>query len=99
LKRTLDGLQRIMSTLTANDARLRSLLVNAEVDSREIRPLLETSNATLKELHTQVLPRLYQSLGDLDGLTHSLNGIAARITRDPSSVIRGTVTPPGPGER
>jgi phospholipid/cholesterol/gamma-HCH transport system substrate-binding protein len=99
LKRTLDGLQRIMSTLTANDARLRSLLVNAEVDSREIRPLLETSNATLKELHTQVLPRLYQSLGDLDGLTHSLNGIAERITRDPSSVIRGTVTPPGPGER
>jgi phospholipid/cholesterol/gamma-HCH transport system substrate-binding protein len=99
LKRTVGGLQAIMAMLIANDARLRSLLVNAEVDSRDIRPLLETSNATLKELHTEVLPRLYKSLGDLDGLTHSLNGIAARITRDPSSVVRGTVTLPGPGER
>jgi hypothetical protein len=88
-----------MATLTANGARLRSLLVNAEVDSREIRPLLETSDATLKALKTQVLPHLYQSLGDLDGLTQSLNGIADRITRDPSTVIRGINTPPGPGER
>lgn len=99
LKRTVVGLQDITTTLTANDARLRSLLVNAEVDSHEIRPLLETSSVTLKELHTDVLPRLYQSLGDLDGLTHSLNGIAERVTRDPSSVVRGTNIPPGPGER
>jgi phospholipid/cholesterol/gamma-HCH transport system substrate-binding protein len=99
LRQTLDGLQEIMSALTANDARLRSLLVNAEVDSRDIRPLLETSDATLKELHTQVLPRLYQSLGNLDGLTHSLNGIAERISKDPSTAIRGTDTRPGPGER
>jgi phospholipid/cholesterol/gamma-HCH transport system substrate-binding protein len=99
LRHTLDGLQEIMSALTANDARLRSLLVNAEVDSRDIRPLLETSDATLKELHTQLLPRLYQSLGNLDGLTHSLNGIAERISKDPSTAIRGTDTRPGPGER
>ncbi|HEX3991699.1 MAG TPA: MlaD family protein [Acetobacteraceae bacterium] len=99
LQRTAGGLQDVMATLTANGARLRSLLVNAEVDSREIRPLLETSDATLKALKTQVLPHLYQSLGDLDGLTQSLNGIADRITRDPSTVIRGINTPPGPGER
>jgi phospholipid/cholesterol/gamma-HCH transport system substrate-binding protein len=99
LRHTLEGLQEIMSALTANDARLRSLLVNAEVDSRDIRPLLETSDATLKELHTQMLPRLYQSLGNLDGLTHSLNGIAERISKDPSTAIRGTDTRPGPGER
>jgi phospholipid/cholesterol/gamma-HCH transport system substrate-binding protein len=99
LKHTLEGLQEIISALTANDARLRSLLVNAEVDSRDIRPLLETSDATLKELHTQMLPRLYQSLGNLDGLTHSLNGIAERISKDPSTAIRGTDTRPGPGER
>lgn len=99
LKRTVDELQHTMAILTANDARLGSLLVNAEVDSREIRPLLETSDTTLKELHAEMLPRLYQSLGDLDRLAHSLNGVADRITRDPSTVIRGTNTPPGPGER
>lgn len=99
LKSTVGGLQDIMTTLTANDARLQSLLDNAEVDSREIRPLLETSNATIKELRMQIIPRLYQSLGDLDSLSHSLNGIVERITRDPSTVIRGTDTPKGPGER
>jgi phospholipid/cholesterol/gamma-HCH transport system substrate-binding protein len=99
LKHTLEGLQQIISALTTNDARLRSLLVSAEADSRDLRPLLETSNATLKELHTQMLPRLYKSLGDLDDLTRSLSGIAGRVSRDPSTVIRGTDTPPGPGER
>lgn len=98
LKRSVDGLQRVMATLAANNDRLGSLIVNAERDSRDVRPLLDTSNATLRELR-QVLPRFYQAIGDLDGLAHSLNGAANRITRDPSMVVRGTTTLPGPGER
>jgi hypothetical protein len=89
----------LLETLSANDERLGSLIVNTERDSREIRPLLETSNTTLGELHTDVLPRLSQSLENLNGLTRSLDGLAEKIARDPSAVIRGTVTPPGPGER
>jgi phospholipid/cholesterol/gamma-HCH transport system substrate-binding protein len=99
VKRSVDGLQELMATLSANNQRLGSLIVNAERDSRGIGPLLETSNATLRELRTQVLPRFYEAIGDLDGLSHSLNGLANRITRDPSVVIRGTAAPPGPGER
>jgi phospholipid/cholesterol/gamma-HCH transport system substrate-binding protein len=99
LKRSVGGLQKIMATLTANDARLGSLIVNAERDSRELRPLLETSDATLGELHEEVLPQLHQTLDDLNGLTHSLNGLAEKIAKDPSVVIRGTATLPGPGER
>jgi len=89
----------LLETLAANDERLGSLIVNTERDSREIRPLLETSNATLGELHTNVLPQLSRSLENLDGLSRSLGGLADKIARDPSTVIRGTVTPPGPGER
>ncbi len=99
VKRSVDGLQQVMATLAANDARLSSLIVNAERDSREIEPLLETSKATLGELHAEVLPRLSQSLDNLEGLTHSLDGLADKLARDPSTVIRGTVTRPGPGER
>jgi hypothetical protein len=28
-----------------------------------------------------------------------MNEMANRLARDPSAVLRGTVTPPGPGER
>ena len=98
IKRSVDEVQGLMDTLAANNERLDSLIVNAERDSRDVRPLLETSNTTLRELR-QVLPRVYQTLGALDGLTQSLNGVANRITRDPSTVIRGTATRPGPGER
>jgi len=98
LKRLVDELQGVMATLAANSERLRSVIVNAERDSRDVGPLLNTSNITLRELR-EVLPRFYQAIGNLDGLTHSLNGVANKITRDPSTIVRGTATPPGPGER
>ena len=99
LKQSLNGLQQVAAALAANDAELRSLIVNAERDSREIRPVLETSHTTLKELHTEALPQLYKSLDSLEGLTRSLGELADRLARDPSTVIRGTVIRPGPGER
>jgi hypothetical protein len=99
LKQSIEGLREVTTTLAAIKALLNSLIVNGERDSRELRPLLETSNITLKELRTQVLPRFYQAIGDLDGLAHSLNGLATKVSKDPSTFIRGTVTSPGPGER
>ena len=99
LKGSIEGLEKVMATLAANDEQLSSLIVNTERDSREIGPLLETSNATLGEFHADVLPKLTQSLDKLNGLTRSLDGLADKIARDPSTVIRGTVTRPGPGER
>jgi ABC-type transporter Mla subunit MlaD len=95
----LDGLQQVTAALAANDAELRSLIVNAEHVSREIRPVLATSDTTLKELYTEALPRLYKSLDSLNGLTRSLGGLSDKLARDPSTVIRGTVIRPGPGER
>lgn len=99
LKRSLEGLQEITGTLAANSRRLDSLLVNAERDSRDIRPLVETTNVTVKELRTQVLPEFYRTLRDLQDLTRSVSGMANRLSRDPSMLVRGAMTPPGPGER
>ncbi|MBV8520553.1 MAG: MCE family protein [Acetobacteraceae bacterium] len=99
LKGSLESFQEIMATLRANNERLGALIVNAERDSREIRPLLETSSTTMRELRTQLLPQMYRSIGDLDGLVRSLDGLSKRLARDPAMVIRGVATPPGPGER
>lgn len=99
LKRSLEGLQEITATLAANNRRLDSLIVNAERDSRDVRPLVEATSVTVRELRTQVLPEFYRTIGDLRDLTRSVNGLANRLSRDPSTLVRGTITPPGPGER
>jgi ABC-type transporter Mla subunit MlaD len=63
------------------------------------KPLLDASNATLREVRSELLPQFYKAAADLDGMAHTLNGILNRLTRDPSALVRGTATPPGPGER
>jgi ABC-type transporter Mla subunit MlaD len=87
-----------MTTLETNNERLSSLIVNAEHDSQTLKPLLDASNTTLRELRMQVLPQLQQTTNSLDSLTHTISGLVTRIARDPSTVIRGTSTRPGPGE-
>lgn len=135
LKQSVDSLQQVTSTLAANNARLNTILVNAERASSRLKPLLESSDDTVRELQNQVLPKAYSTLGDLDNLakslkpllesgddtvrvlqdqvlpqaystladmdrlTKSLNGVATKVNRDPSILIRGTALKPGPGEQ
>jgi ABC-type transporter Mla subunit MlaD len=99
LTRSLDDLRQVTSTLAANTARIDSLIANADRDSRELRPLVETSNTMVRELNTQVLPQFYRVMSQLESLTRAFNGVAAQLARNPSVLLRGTETPPGPGER
>lgn len=65
----------------------------------QIKPLLESSNEAVKALQTRILPEAHKALTDLDNLARALAGAAAKITRDPSVLIRGTAPlSPGPGE-
>lgn len=91
LKGTLDGLQRITTTMAANNERLASLMVYAERDSRDLQPVIQ-------ELRT-MLPQLARATGDLETLSRALTGLANRVSRDPSVLLHGTTVPPGPGER
>jgi phospholipid/cholesterol/gamma-HCH transport system substrate-binding protein len=99
LKHTLASLQEITATLAANSKRLDSLVANSERDSREIQPLLTVSNAMIRELNTQVLPQVYRAMGNLENLARVFDGLATRLASNPSVLLRGTATPPGPGER
>ena len=65
----------------------------------KLKPLLESSHDTVSALQTQILPEVRKALIDLDNLSTTLTGVATKINRDPSILIRGTTPPPpGPGE-
>jgi phospholipid/cholesterol/gamma-HCH transport system substrate-binding protein len=65
----------------------------------DLDPLVESSHDTVRALQTQILPEAHKALTDLDNLSTTLTGVANKINRDPSILIRGTTPPPpGPGE-
>jgi phospholipid/cholesterol/gamma-HCH transport system substrate-binding protein len=84
----------------ANLDRASSVLIaNTERASSRLEPLLESSHESAKVLQTQLLPEAYDAIAKLDRLASTLNGVATRIERDPSVVLRGSGRrPPGPGE-
>jgi len=75
------------------------ILPEAHEALTNLKPLLESSHDTVSALQTQILPQASRALINLDKLSTTLTGVATKINRDPSILIRGTVPPPpGPGE-
>jgi phospholipid/cholesterol/gamma-HCH transport system substrate-binding protein len=92
-------MQRLTRLMSDNSQKFNSIIDHAEVASRRFDPLLKSSQEMVTALQTQVLPEAHQALIGLDKLSTELNGVATKISRDPSIVIRGTTPPPlGPGE-
>ena len=89
LKSADDTLRRIQTQILPE---VREALTNLE-------PLLESSQDTVRALQMQILPEARNALIDLDNLSTTFSGMAIKINRDPSILIRGTAPPPpGPGE-
>jgi phospholipid/cholesterol/gamma-HCH transport system substrate-binding protein len=64
-----------------------------------LEPLLQSSQDTVSALQMQILPEARNALLNLDNLSTTLRGVATKLNRDPSILIRGiTPSPPGPGE-
>jgi phospholipid/cholesterol/gamma-HCH transport system substrate-binding protein len=100
LKQSAESLQQVTKVLAGNAQKLNVIVGNTERASHRLGPLLDSSQDTVKALQTQVLPEAHKALTDLDNLSNSFGGAAAKINRDPSVLIRGTAPPaPGPGER
>jgi phospholipid/cholesterol/gamma-HCH transport system substrate-binding protein len=99
LKHTVEDMQVVARTLAENNDRLVKLLQNGEDASRKIQPLLDSSRDTVKALQEQVLPEAQRTLARMDRLTGTLEGLAAKVERDPSVMLKGATPPkPGPGE-
>lgn len=100
LDTSLRNLERVSTTLATNSERLNAILANAERISRQVAPLLDAGNATLRAMQTQILPEAYRTLPEMDAVSRSIAGAADKINRNPSVLIRGSANAsPGPGER
>lgn len=97
---SLRNLERFSTTLATNSERLNAILANAERISRQVAPLLDAGNATLRAMQTQILPEAYRALAEMDAVSRSMAGVADKINRNPSVLIHGSANAsPGPGER
>jgi phospholipid/cholesterol/gamma-HCH transport system substrate-binding protein len=64
-----------------------------------LEPLLESSHDTVRALQREILPEAHKALINLDDMSTTFTGVATKINRDPSILIRGSTPPsPGPGE-
>lgn len=98
-RQTIDNLQQVTGMLEENNKKLKSIIVNAEQASTQLGPLLQSGNDSVKTLQLQILPQAYKTLNDMDNLSGKLGGVADKLNRDPSVILRGSTGPaPGPGE-
>ena len=57
LKQSLVGLEQVTRSLAANTARIDAVLANAEKATAQMQPLLQSSQATVRTVQTQLLPQ------------------------------------------
>ena len=95
---TVNNLQQVTRMLADNNRKLNTIIANTAQASDQFQPLLESSSNTVHMLQTQVLPEAYRSIANLNRLTNSMTSLTAKINRDPSILVRGSTTTPGPGE-
>ncbi len=79
LKQSLASLEKVTRTLSANNDRLSTILVNAEHASQQVQPLLQSSNEAARTLQTQLLPRMQDSLVRIDRLAAGTEQASMRI--------------------
>jgi phospholipid/cholesterol/gamma-HCH transport system substrate-binding protein len=75
LKESLANLDQVTRTLSAHNARLATILANAEKASGQVGPLLESSQASVVLLRQQLLPQAQSTLRELDALSASMGTV------------------------
>jgi len=107
LKRSVDDLRKVTEVLATNSQRLDVMIssaerttVNAERLSRDLKPLLESSQQVVRALQNEILPETDDAIVRVNELSTSLKEISTEIERNPAVLVRGRSPPtPGPGEK
>jgi len=107
LKSSIHNLQRVTDVLAANSQRLDTMIssaerttANAEQTSRDVKPLLDSSQQLVKIMQSEILPKTDDAIVKVSDLATSLTEISTEIERNPSVLVRGKSPPtPGPGEK
>jgi phospholipid/cholesterol/gamma-HCH transport system substrate-binding protein len=74
------------------------VLPQAQATLGQLDRLTADTDEAVRYLQTQTLPQAQRTVTRLDDLGASLNDTATRLRRNPSILLRGDATPPGPGE-
>jgi phospholipid/cholesterol/gamma-HCH transport system substrate-binding protein len=72
LKQSADSLQQVTKALAENTNKLNSIVANTERASRRFEPLLQSSDATVRALQTQILPQAHSLLQSSDDTVRAL---------------------------
>jgi phospholipid/cholesterol/gamma-HCH transport system substrate-binding protein len=72
LKQSLASLEKVTSTLSANNARLEQIIANAERASGQLQPLLQSGNASAAMLRNEVLPQVQATVVRIDKLSATM---------------------------
>src|SRR5215831_1863002 len=107
LKHSVDDLEKVTEVLATNSQKLDATIssaertaMNAERVSRDVKPLLESSQQVVKALQNQILPETEDAIVRVGELFTSNQEISTEIGRNPAVLVRGRGPPtPGPGER
>lgn len=82
LKQSLAGLEQVTQTLATHNQKLGTIIANAERASGQMPPLLQSSQAAVKTLQDEVLPRTRETLARLDALTTTMDAHMGTILRN-----------------
>jgi ABC-type transporter Mla subunit MlaD len=82
LKQSLAGLEQVTQTLATHNQKLGTIIANAERASGQMQPLLQSSQAAVKTLQDEVLPRTRETLVRLDALTTTMDAHMGTILRN-----------------
>lgn len=99
LRELVGSLESVTGMLAGNNAKLDTLIGRGEKATRDLGPLMQSTHETVELLQSQVLPEAHRMMTHVDDLSSTLAGVARKVDRDPSVLIRGSRSPaPGPGE-
>jgi ABC-type transporter Mla subunit MlaD len=82
LKQSLGNLEKVTSTLSANNEKLSQIIANAQRASGQLQPLLQSGNEAARTLQTQVLPQAQSALVRLDRLSVTMDERVGSILRN-----------------
>lgn len=106
LRQTVYSLQQVLNILVLNNDRLSEILKNTHLVGKKIGPFMDkfgpfidTGSDTMGMLQTQIFPKAYDALSNLQEATRLLVDVAEQVKQNPSVLVRGEAPPrPGPGE-
>lgn len=93
-----DSVQSLLNKDNLNS--IHQSLKNIEKLTRELSPLIKTSNDAIYLFSNQTLPVATQTIMNLDNVINNLNAVTSEMKQNPAVIIRGkTSRPLGPGEK